>query len=251
MTILSSKTALVVGGGRGIGRGISLELARAGANVIVADLISDNADAVVAELRPLGQEAIATAIDVTDDDSVKSCVKNALEHFPKIDILVNNAGVMQKSFSEDTTLQDFDLCYEINLKGVWRVANELIPHFKANNEGKIVIISSGVARKGQSDTPAYSSSKAGVFNLSQSLALALGKYNINVNTVCPGFVVTDMTKSALTTPSFYEDYMRENTPMQRPLLPEDIANAVVFLASPYAKNITGQALNVNGGQYMN
>ena len=250
---LDSKTAVVTGGAQGIGRGIVLELARAGANVVVADLDKEKAKMVVAEVKALGRDAIALQFNVTDSASIKNGVEQALNHFPRIDILINNAGVHQQGLG-NTSLEDFERCYNVNLKGVWKVTSELVPHFKANKSGKIVNIASTAGRQGAGGMPAYCASKAGVINLTQSLACALGSGNINVNAICPGMVKTAMTTKGwdeMTDPNYFSDFVERTTQLKRIITPEDIGSAVVFLTSPQAINITGQTLNIDGGHIMN
>ena len=263
MYSLDNKVAVVTGSAQGIGLGIAFELARSGSNVIVADTNFDKAIIVAKKLKHLGVDAIALQLDVTSPESIKKGVQDALAHFPTIDILVNNAGVMGRAAIAGNTgviendcinvPEDFDLCYNVNLKGIWNVSSALIPHFKTNQAGKIVNISSVCGRRGNSALPAYCASKAGAISLTQSLASSLGPHNINVNTICPGTVDTpgaDNVKENLNMPTFCEDAAKD-TLLNRLATPEDIGHAVVFLVSPQASSITGQALNVDGGLYMN
>ena len=248
MNDLNNKTALVTGGAQGIGRSIAVELAKAGANIVVADLNRDRAEVVVSEIKAVGRQAIAVQLDVTDTASIQSVLEESIKYFSRVDILVNNAGV----FFEDG--EQFDLNYEVNLKGVWQVTMAVKPHFIENKAGKIVNIASINGRRGyQPSTMAYNASKAAVINLTQSLATALGPENINVNAVCPGAIKTPMTEKARNDSDDpnWEGYAKEYTQLKRPVTPEDIACAVVFFASERAKNITGQALNVDGGHFMN
>lgn len=262
MTSLAAKIALVTGGGRGIGRGIALELAKADADVVVADLSTENASRVVSEIQALGRKAIALKLDVTNEQSIAECIDKALAHFGRIDILVNNAGVMQSVMDETVTTEDLDLCYEVNVKGVWSVSRALIPHLKKNGEGKIVNIASVSARRGHKSAIAYCASKAAVISLTQAFAGELGTSNINVNAVCPGAVWTPMWESmekmlsGVSTPQQVESQKTykavvEASLLKRPITPEDIGRAVVFFASDAAKNITAQALNVCGGAVAN
>lgn len=254
MNDLENKIVLVTGGAQGIGKGIVMTLANAGANIIIADLNNKKADSVVTELKKLGlgREYIALEFDVTNTTSIQNGVQQALKYFPRIDILVNNAGV---GFEEKGLPEEFDLTYEVNLKGVWQVTTALIPHFKTQQAGKIVNIASDAGRKGLDIIPAYGASKAAVINLTQSLAMALGPDNINVNAVCPGLVKTPMTEKyrdeTNPDPNYFDAFAEQYTQLKRAVTPEDIGNAVVFLASQSAQNITGQALNVDGGFYMN
>lgn len=262
MNQLNSKTALVTGGRQGIGRGIALELARAGADIIVADKDVEGAAAVVSEIEALGRKALALRIDVTNEEAVEQCVGKALECFPRIDILVNNAGVIQRGLGEDVSTADLNLCYEVNVKGLWSVSRAVIPHFKRNGEGKIVNISSVAGRKGHRIASAYCASKAAVISLTQSLADELGPDNINVNAICPGIIWTSMWKNIERMLSGRNnekpveqrqgfESIAKRTPLGRAQTAEDIGHAVVFLVSPQARNITGQCLNIDGGLMMN
>ena len=253
MQYLENKTAIVTGGAQGIGRGITLELAKAGANIIIADLNTETAQAVIEDARNVGRDAIAIPFDVTNKSIISDSIQIALDHFQQIDILVNNAGILTEQGFLDTTTEEFDLSYEVNLKGVWQVVNALVPHFKEHNSGKIVNIASGAARQGLAACPAYSAAKAGVISLTQSLASALGADNINVNAICPGLVKTPLTEKGWdveNNPGCFERYVEEHTALGRLVTPQDIGQAVVFLASSRARNITGQTLNVNSGDVM-
>jgi len=244
---LKNRTALVTGAAQGIGFGIALELARAGSRVVIADRNLQQAQTAAAELAGAGHEALAVALDVTDEESVRNGVAAAIERFSQIDILVNNAGIHCEKVDELSTAAHFDRCLDVNLVGVWRVTQALVPHFKAHQTGKIVNIASINGRTPWADTPAYSASKAAVLNLTRSLAIKLGADNINVNAVCPGGVMTPMADAFTQDRKAFEAGMIDSRLLKRPLLPQDIGHAVVFLASTYAHNITGQALNVDGG----
>lgn len=259
---LTGKTAFVTGGGQGIGRGIVLELARAGADIVIADINEQGAADTVGEVTKLGRKAVALKLDVTDAKSIAACLAEALKQFPRIDILVNNAGVIQRGLNEKTTTEDLDRCYEVNVKGLWSVSRALIPHFKQIGEGKIVNIASIAGRTGHKLAPAYCASKASVISLTQGMADELGPSNINVNAICPGLIWTPMWESIekmLGEPG--KEHLVEQqqvfksgierTPLRRPQTAEDVGHAVVFLVSPQARNITGQALNVDGGLVMN
>ena len=261
MKDLENNIAFVTGGAQGLGRGIAIELAKAGADIVIGDLNLKKAETVAAEIRELGRKSLALNLDVTDGTSINRAVDSALGQFPHIDIVVNNAGVVQKTVGDETTAEDFDFCYGVNLKAVWQMTQAIIPHFKSRHQGSIVNISSGAGRGGNSTVPAYSASKAGVINLTQSQAMVLAPFNINVNAVCPGLIWTPMWEQleGMVSKTSRQDEINEqsafkvgvkNTPLQRPVTAEDIGQAVVFLASPQAKNITGQSLNVDGGLIM-
>jgi NAD(P)-dependent dehydrogenase (short-subunit alcohol dehydrogenase family) len=263
MIEVNGRRAIVTGGGRGIGRGIVLALAEAGADVVIADIDLENAERAAAEVKSAGREALAVRIDVTDPGSVEAGVRRALEHFGEIDILVNNAGVVQDNPGAAVTEHDFDFCYQVNVKGIWNMTGALIPHFRERAQGKIVNIASIAGRKGNAFLTPYAASKAAAISLTQSHAAALGAHNINVNAVCPGLLWTPMwqklegmargsdAKDVVDQRAVFDGFLESNCPLRRGQTPEDIGHAVVFLASEAARNITGQALNVDGGIEMN
>ena len=261
MQSLKGQTALVTGGGQGIGRGIALQLARAGANLIIAQRNQITAAKIVTEIIEIGRKAIAIPLDVTNTHSVKNCILTALQNFPQIEILINNSGAIQTELGSNIPEDDFDLCYQVNLKGLWRVTTALSDHLKSHGKGKIINISSIGGRQPDPAFPAYCASKAAVISLTQSLASELGPFNINVNTICPGTIWTPMWEivNNLTSDSNNSEtvipkaaYLSSiaSTALKRCQTPEDIGHAAVFLASDFAKNITGQAINVDGGQIM-
>jgi NAD(P)-dependent dehydrogenase (short-subunit alcohol dehydrogenase family) len=248
---LAGRTSLVTGAAQGIGLGIALELAKEGSQVVLADLAVDQARAAAEDIERLGQRALAVLLDVTHEGSVEQCVATAIERFPRLDILVNNAGVHCEKLARTSTVDHFRQCFDVNLYGVWRMTQALIPHCRANGDGRIINIASINGRKPWAETPAYSASKAALINLTQSLATTLGPDRITVNAVCPGGVMTHMaelfTRDRSTLP---EDIIRSRA-LKRMLEAEDVGQAVVFFASGRARNITGQALNVDGGTVMN
>lgn len=250
MNSMMGQVALVTGGAQGLGFGIANELAKAGCSVVIADRDVDKAEAAAATIKHGGHEAIAVGLDVTCDESVDLCVNEVISRLSCIDILVNNAGVHCEKIGQPTTVGHFDQCFDVNLFGVWRMVQAVVPHLKTRGGGRIVNIASINGRKPWIDTPAYSASKAALINLTQSLAAQLGASNINVNAVCPGGVMTAMADAFKTDrPGLQDDIVRSRV-LKRELLPEDIGHAVVFFASPQARNITGQSLNVDGGAVM-
>lgn len=244
---LANRAALVTGGMQGIGRGIALELARAGAHVVVASRDMANADAVLQEIWALGSEGATLQLDVTNDESVQRCVAEAIERYSRLEILVNNAGVHCEQVGQPSTTEQFHRCLDVNLLGAWRMTQAILPHFRAQGGGKIVNIASINGRRPWADTPAYSASKAALINLTQSLAILLAGDNINVNAVCPGGVMTAMAHRFLDTMPKLQETILNSRILKRELLPADIGYAVVYLASAQARNITGQCLNVDGG----
>jgi meso-butanediol dehydrogenase/(S,S)-butanediol dehydrogenase/diacetyl reductase len=248
---LTGKVAVITGAGRGIGRGIALELAKCGAAVAIADRDVTLAEAVAAEIQTLGLRAMAVEVDVGVQRSADECIAQVLNSLSRLDILVNNAGVFQKRLGFDEDEVDFNRCLDINLTGIWRMVRAAIPHLKAQKGGHIINIASVGGRQGVDFAPAYCASKAAVINLTQSLATALGADNITVNTVCPGSIDTAMQEEikALREATGARHAL-ESRPLPGPLTAEDIAYAVVFFASEAARNITGQALNVDCGSIM-
>ena len=261
---LDGKVALVTGSARGIGKGIATELAREGADVIVADLLIDQAYQTAGELQNRhGVTTLALEMDVTSDESISTNVERAIAEMGRIDILVNNAGVAPDNLSEDEVESDWDRCFEVNLKAIWKVSSALKPHFIENGGGKIVNVASIAGRVGAGEMASYSASKAGAISITQSQANKLGRYGINANAVCPGLLWTDMWRKlegmlrgdhadeVVDRRAAFETAVKNNMPLGREQTPEDIGKAVAFFASDDAKNITGQALNVDGGMRMN
>ncbi len=259
---LDGKVALVTGAARGIGKGIATELAKEGAEIVIGDVLIDEAFRTAGELQNRhGVTAIALEIDVTSDDSIADNVERAIAEMGRIDILVNNAGVAPDHLSQGEVESDWDRCFEVNLKAIWKVSNALIPHFKENGGGKIVNIASIAGRQGGA-IASYSASKAGAISITQSLATDLGPHNINVNAICPGLLWTDMWRKleamlvgddadeVVDRRQAFEAGVTSRMPLGREQTPEDIGKAVVFFASDDARNITGQALNVDGGMRM-
>lgn len=260
---LSGKVALVTGAARGIGKGIATELAREGANIVICDLLFEDAARTAGELQNDHEvSALALEMDVTSEDSIESQVAAAIEQMGQIDILVNNAGVPPDNFGVDETEEDWDRCYEVNLKGIWKVTSVVAPHFKERGGGKIVNIASIAGRIG-GGMASYSASKAGAISITQSQAAELGRFNINVNAICPGLLWTDLwrqiegmfagdhTEEVVDRRERFEAVIAANMPLAREQTPSDIGKAAVFFASDDAKNITGQSLNVDGGMRMN
>lgn len=263
---LAGKVAIVTGASGGIGAGIAKVLAAAGADIALSHYPerSERArcESTAAEIAAAGGTAVAVPLDVTEPGSIDACVKAAIGRFSRLDILVNNAGVMQATSWLDTSAQDFDRCHSVNLKGVWVMSVAVVPHLRAAGDGRIVNISSGAGRRGSPDMPAYSASKAALISLTQSLAAALAPDGITVNAVCPGIIWTPMCEGFFRLPrprggydvedeETFLEWSSKAIPLRRPQTAEDVGHAVAFFASPAARNITGQSLNVDGGLMMN
>jgi NAD(P)-dependent dehydrogenase (short-subunit alcohol dehydrogenase family) len=265
---VTGKVAIVTGGGRNIGRAIGLALARNGADVVVADIDPENAEKVAAEVSDLGRRSAAMQLDVTDQESGEKVVREAAERLGRVDILVNNAGVIGARGWEERRRyneEDWDLTHAVNVKGIAKMTDAVTPHMKERRYGKIVNIASIAGRMGTVTSLPYGVSKAGVINLTQAQALELAPFDINVNAVCPGLIWTDMWRriaadwmnepekdtEGLSEREVFLRTVSERIPLGREQTPDDIGNAVTFLASDAAQSITGQSLNVNGGSQMN
>jgi NAD(P)-dependent dehydrogenase (short-subunit alcohol dehydrogenase family) len=262
---VTDKIAIVTGGGRGIGRGISLVLARNGADIVVADLVADNARSVADEVRAMGRKSLALSLDVTSQVSADAMVESVMAEFGRIDILVNNAGIIGApgwESRETPNDDDWDMVYAVNVKGIAKVTNAVAPHMVQRQYGKIINIASIAGRQGSPRNPPYNVSKTGVISLTQAQALDLAPHHINVNAICPGLLWTPMweriTARESMTPNpegksqrqLFEDYVQRMVPMRKEQTPEDIGHLAAFLASDFAHNITGQAINVIGGLLM-
>lgn len=248
--LLGGKVAVITGAGSGIGEAIAHKLAEHGAQVVVTDIDTVNAERVASELREQGYQAKSMRLDATDFANLRERVGELRALFGRIDIWVNNAGATAVSAIENVTEAEWDKMQNINLKGVFFCTQAVFDVMKEQQYGKLVHISSmaGV-RGGRSSSASYSAAKAGVINLSKSFALNGGPYNITSNVICPGRTITKMAEnlSWLTDP---KDDPKLTIPLQRFGTPEDIANAVVFYASDLSAYVTGDTMGVNGGLYM-
>ncbi|MCY4654964.1 MAG: glucose 1-dehydrogenase [Dehalococcoidia bacterium] len=265
MIDLSGKVVLVTGGARGIGRGICLVLAEQGADVAVADLNVDVAEGVCREIEDMGRKARAVSMDVTSRPSIEKTVSEVLDELGRIDILVNNAGIVGAGewWKRDRPSdEDWQLTHMVNVRGVVMVTEAVQDHMIARGSGRVVNIASIAARRGTPDIPHYSTTKAAVVSWTQSSAHQLAPHDITVNAICPGLLWTDMwqaisrRRSAVTGEDIsgrelFERAVENMTPMKREQTPEDIGKLAAFLASDDARNITGQAINVDGGIRMN
>jgi meso-butanediol dehydrogenase/(S,S)-butanediol dehydrogenase/diacetyl reductase len=257
---LKDAVAIVTGGARGIGRGIALELARAGAHVVVADLPSVQAepDATCKALEAEGVQALAVHVDVRDWSQVQAMAKAALDRFGHIDVLVNNAGVIGVAPVVMMSEEEWDRVLDVNVKGTFLCCKAVAPHMIQRRSGRIVNLSSQAGKRGGPGVAHYCASKWAVLGFTQSLALELAGSNVTVNAVCPGEVDSAMWRETLlpalaagrggTAEEAWESWIKERVPLGRPQTPEDIGQAVVFLCR--ADNITGESINVTGGSEM-
>src|SRR5579871_4284564 len=253
---LANRVALVTGAGQGIGKASALALSAAGAHVVAADIDHAKAEETANEIMASQRRALAVQADVGELHEIDRMVHQSLEQFGQIDILVNNAGVTRRADIMEVTEADWDRIHRVNAKGVFfclqRVAREMIPR----RSGRIINMAS-VAGKGYigASNVAYAASKGAVISMTKLAALQLGQYNINVNSVCPGVTRTALSDANLAVAAQQQGITLEEMerrradviPLKRANDPEDIAAMVVFLASPGARNITGQSFNVDGG----
>lgn len=256
---LDGQAAIVTGGGRGIGRAIVLELAALGADVLVADLMLENAEVVADEVRSLGRRAAVLRVDVTKRADLEAMAARAIGDFGRIDVLVNNAGVNAFSSVLEVTEQDWDFVMDVNAKAVFFASQAVLPHMIAAKRGNIVSLASMAGKLGSLWSVAYAASKAAVISITRSLALSGAPYGIRANCVCPGYIYsTDMWRQVENgvaevlgmTPDEVNAMRLKSIPLGRWQTPEDVAKLVGFLASDRSAYITGEDVNVSGGLVM-
>ena len=240
--------AVVTGAGRGIGRAIALRFASEGARVACVSRTEENAKKVSDEINALrADSAKAYAVDVSDHDAVQKTGARILEEFGRTDILVNNAGMTRDALMMRMSVEDWDAVINTNLRGSFSFSQALVRAMTKQRSGRIINISSVIGLMGNAGQTNYAASKAGLIGLTKSLARELASRNITVNAVAPGFVITDMTAGLS---DQVKDTIHSKIPLGRTGTPEEIAAAVVFLASPEAAYITGQVLPIDGGIVM-
>ncbi len=245
-TGLKGKIALVTGSGSGIGKAIALGLAREGVDIAVNDVNQENAESTVAEIRRMGNRATAAIASVADEAEVKKIVDRIVAEWGGIDILVNNAGLADHLLLEDTEKEEWERVLAVNLSGAFNCSKAVVPTMRQRGGGRIInTISYSGERMTMIGGVAYTSSKSGIWGLTRQLSFELGAYQITVNGISPGNVITPMLKAG-TTPQRLEE-MKKWYPLQDMPTPEDIADAAVFLASDRARMITGINLAVDGG----
>ena len=244
----AGKVALVTGGGRGIGQAIALGFAREGASVAVNAAHLSTAEETAQQIRQAGGTAIAIQANVADEEQVQAMVDRVVKEFGTIDILVNNAGVSQPLVplvEQDTA--DFDRTIAINLRGTYLCCKAAAKYMIARKTGNILNIGSITAHTGPPMRTAYAPSKAAVVNLTMVLGVELAKYDINVNSISPGYVLTDLVRNFVSQGKVNEEAVLRRTPLGRMSTTDDIAKAALFLASDDARNITGTDLLVDAG----
>ena len=244
---LSGRVALVTGASQGIGRACALKLAASGATVVVAARNQEKLSELVQQIEASGGRASAFAVDVADEDQIKTVFKAALGQFGKIDILINNAGITRDQLVMRMKRADWDAVLNTNLTSAYLCIQQVIGPMLKQRWGRIINVTSVFGQMGQAGQANYAASKAGLIGLTMAIAREVGSRNITCNAVAPGFIETAMT-------SRFSDDFRQNAlkaiPLGRVGTPEDVAIAVAFLGSEEASYITGHVLSVNGGMLM-
>ena len=244
---LEGKVAIISGGARGMGAAEAKLFAREGAKVIICDVLEDEGRQTEAEINEVGGDAVFVKLDVTSQDEWENAVNTAIERFGKLDILVNNAGIIVQSTIEDMTVELWDKVMDVNAKGVFLGTKTAIPHMKEAGGGSIVNISSISGIVGQDNVNAgYNASKGAVRIFTKAAAVQYAKENIRVNSIHPGPIATPMTAEGRADPERVALTL-DRTPLGRYGEPEEVANAVVFLASDEASYVTGSEIVVDGG----
>lgn len=242
---LENQVAIVTGAGRGIGKAIAIAFAAEGADIVATARTKEEIEETCREVRALGRQGLAIPIDVTKADQIEGMIERAISHFKKIDILVNCAGIIKLTPVFELTEVEWDSIIDINLKGTFLCSQATAKHMIKQKRGKIINIASIGAHVGAPGTAAYAASKGGIIQLTKVLAVELGKYNINVNAVSPGLTMTAMADYVTKERSNSQD--SDRVPLRRLAKPEDIADAVLYLASSGSDYVTGQEIIVDGG----
>jgi meso-butanediol dehydrogenase/(S,S)-butanediol dehydrogenase/diacetyl reductase len=262
---LAGKVAVVTGGAQGIGRGIALCMAKEGADIAIADLKIEEASRVADEVRAAGRKAVAVQTDVTKQSEFESLYETVRRELGQIDIVVNNAGSASRPGNPfmNNVEEDWDLVWKVNVKSIFFSCKAIAPYFIERKGGKIINIASIAGTMSSPNMPPYSVSKMGVVTLTKIVAKDLAPYGVNVNAICPGILWTAFWQetaerliqaggvlAGMKPREVFESRVNALIPLKREQTPEDIGWAAVFLASDQARNITGQALHVDGGVVM-
>jgi len=244
---LHDRVAIVTGGAQGIGRSIGLLLAQNGAHIVIADINDKQAEETAQEISLLGRKSLAVKVDVSNFSEAENLGKTVFDAFGRIDILVNNAGITRDGLFLRMKEEEWDAVITGNLKSVFNCSKGVIRYMGKQRGGKIISVASVVGQIGNIGQANYAASKAGIIGFTKTLAREFASRGIMVNAVAPGFIETGMTR---TLPEKVREGFISNIPLGRMGTPEEIAEAVLFLASDASNYITGQVINVNGGLYM-
>lgn len=249
MISLKNKNVLITGGSRGIGKACVKMFLDAGANVAFTfRSAQQEADRILTEFD--GTNLLKHyQVDLSDKDQINRAVGSILNDFKTIDVLVNNAGIWKEAAIDKMTLDEWNEMMNVNLTSIYLLSHLIVPVMKKNNFGRIINIASTAGQRGEADHSHYAASKGALISLTKSLASELGKNNITVNCVAPGWVITDMTTDSLVDDNIQKKVVQD-IPLKKIALPEEIAGPVLFLASDLASHITGEILNVNGGSVL-
>jgi 2-deoxy-D-gluconate 3-dehydrogenase len=241
---LEGRTAVVTGASRGLGRSMAIGLAKAGADVVVTDILDTSK--TVSEIKKLNRESFGLKVDVSNKSDIEAMVKKIRDKFGNIDILVNNAGILRTGDAEVIDKDDWDKVLQVNLTGQFLCAQAVGREMIKQKTGSIINIASIAGLGGYASSVPYSASKAGVILMTKTLAVEWGKHNVRVNTICPGVFATDMTDSYLKDKQF-KDMIKNKVPLGRPAKPDELVGTVVYLASKASDYMTGHALVIDGG----
>lgn len=242
MKKLKGKVAIITGGARGIGLAAVKKFLKEGASVVIFDISDEHGNQAVESLKGSGDVSFKK-VDTTNPDTVNAAVEDIIENFTKVDILINNAGITRDATIKKMTLADWQLVIDVNLTGVFNCTQAVVPYMIEQEQGVIINTSSVVGLYGNFGQVNYAATKSGLIGMTKTMAKELGKYNITVNAVAPGFIATEMIK---TIPEKVINLMVSKTPLARLGKPEDIANAYAFLSSDEASFISGTVLSVDG-----
>ncbi|SFC71838.1 acetoacetyl-CoA reductase [Bacillus sp. UNCCL81] len=244
---LVNRVAIVTGGAKGIGKAIAFALAEKGAKVVINYNNSEaDAKAVVDELFENGYEALAVQANVAELDQAKALIDRTVEHFGRLDVIVNNAGITRDRSFKKLSAEDWHEVIDVNLSSVYNTCNSALPYLLESDNARIINISSVIGQAGGFGQTNYSAAKAGMIGFTKSLALELAKTDVTVNSVCPGFIETDMVREI---PENVQEQIKSRIPKRRFGTVEEIAKAVIYLCEG-GEYITGQQINVNGGLYV-
>jgi len=247
---MKGQVAVVTGGSRGIGRAAIECFAKLGSHVVVNYLSDESAAAeTVRAAEASGVDAIAVKADISVLDQATLLIEKTVDRFGRIDFLVCNAGIWEGSPIDEMSEQVWDRMIDLNLKGTWTVCHAAVPHMKKQSFGRIVIVSSTAGQRGEANVSNYAASKGGQISFTKSLAAELGPFGINVNSVAPGWVDTDMCADVFSDPRFKKS-IEDSIPLGRVATAHDIGWPIVFLCTEWARHINGEILNVNGGSVL-